>query len=199
MATTLTLNALTLAPSICEGRLTLETGTPVSTTDQLAKTSVYWTPYRGNRIALFDGTVWQLHAITTDLTLALGTKTAALPYDVFMYSNAGDATLEDLAWTNATTRATALTTQDGILVKSGATTRRYLGTYYTVSTTATADSGGLAGTTNVGGTRFLWSPARSRPSPGRGQGYVDSGRPSSLGQIGGVIERAVVICLRPPH
>jgi hypothetical protein len=50
------------------------------------------------------------------------------------------ATLEFLAWTNDTTRATALAYQDGVLVKTGALTRRYLGTFYTTSTTATADS-----------------------------------------------------------
>jgi hypothetical protein len=60
--------------------------------------------------------------------------TASTPYDVFVYDNAGTLTLEKLAWTNDTTRATALTTQDGVYVKSGATTRRYLGTVRTTST-----------------------------------------------------------------
>ena len=45
-----------------------------------------------------------------------------------------------LAWTNDTTRATALTRQNGILIKSGAPTRRYLGTFRTTSTTTTEDS-----------------------------------------------------------
>ena len=157
MPTLISLNANTLNPAICEARLTLETGVSVSTTDQLAKTTVFLTPYKGNRIALYDGTNWGVHALASDLSLPLGTLTAALPYDVFCYSNAGDATLELLAWTNATTRATALAFQDGIAVKTGALTRRYLGTFYTASTTTTADSGGLTGTTQVGGTRFLWN------------------------------------------
>jgi hypothetical protein len=141
MATALSLSALTLAPSICEVRLTLETGVAVSTTDQLAKTTVYATPATGNHIALYNGTTsWALHALTTDLALPLGTKTANLPYDVFCYDNAGNATLEDLAWTNATTRATPLGFQDGVLVQVGARTRRYLGTYYTVNTTTIEDS-----------------------------------------------------------
>ncbi len=91
---------------------------PVSTTDQLAKSTVYLTPFHGNNVALYDGANWKLHELTSDLALALGTKTARLPYDVFMYDNAGNATLEDLAWTDATTRATALTTQDGGPVKA---------------------------------------------------------------------------------
>jgi hypothetical protein len=124
---------------LCEGRLTLESGVAVSTSDQSAKTNVYWTPYKGNRVALYDGSAWDVYTFT-EKTLALGTLTASLPYDVFVYNNSGTLTLEALAWTSATARATALTTQDGVLVKSGATTRRYLGTFYTTSTTTTEDS-----------------------------------------------------------
>jgi hypothetical protein len=39
-----------------------------------------------------------------------------------------------------TNRATALTTQDGVTVKSGATTRRYLGTFVAISTSQTTDT-----------------------------------------------------------
>lgn len=41
------------------GRLTLTTGTPITTSDVTASTSVYFTPYKGNRIALFNGCSWQ--------------------------------------------------------------------------------------------------------------------------------------------
>jgi hypothetical protein len=59
------------------------------------------------------------------------------------------ATLElGPAWTNDTTRATGLVLQDGIWVKSGSTTRRYLGTLRTTSTTTTEDSATK---------RFLWN------------------------------------------
>jgi hypothetical protein len=143
-------------PSICNGRLTLESGVPISTTDQTAKTSVYFTPYGGNRIAIYDGTRWELYTFS-ELTLALGTLTSDKNYDVFIYDNAGTLTLElSSAWTNDTTRADALALQDGIPVKSGATTRRHLGTIRTTSTTTTEDSGGGT-TTQVGGKRFLWN------------------------------------------
>lgn len=132
---------------LCEGRLTLESGVPVSSSDQTAKTSIYFTPYKGNRVALYDGSAWDVYAFT-EKTLALGTLTSGLPYDVFLYASGGVLTLEALAWTNGTTRATALTTQDGVLVKTGATTRRYLGTFYTTSATTTEDS-----VTK----RFLWN------------------------------------------
>jgi len=132
---------------ICQGRLTLTSGTPVTTSDVTGATSIYWTPYNGNLVSLYDGTRWRMYAFT-EMTLALGTLTSGLPYDVFLYDNAGTLTLEATAWTNGTTRATALTTQDGVYVKTGATTRRYLGTFYTTSTTETEDSFAK---------RFLWN------------------------------------------
>lgn len=118
-------------------------------------TTVRFAPYNGNLISIYDGTRWRLYTFS-ELSLALGTLTSGLPYDVFVYDNSGTLTLELLAWTNGTTRATALVLQDGVYVKSGATTRRYLGTLYTVSTTATEDSfGGVI--INVGGKRFVWN------------------------------------------
>jgi hypothetical protein len=64
-----------------------------------------------------------------------------LPYDIFAYNNAGAVALRaPVAWTNTTTRATALVLQNGVLVKTGATTDRYLGTFYTTATTTTEDS-----------------------------------------------------------
>lgn len=127
-------------PFACEGRLTLTSGTPVTTTDVPGATTVYFTPYKGNRIALYDGAaVWTVYAFT-EKSVALGTLTNDLPYDVFIYDNAGTPALEILAWSSKTARATALTTQDGVLVKTGATTRRYLGTFHTTAATTTEDS-----------------------------------------------------------
>jgi hypothetical protein len=62
-------------------------------------------------------------------------------YDVFIYDNSGTITLEAVAWTNGTTRATALTTQDGIPVKSGDATRRYLGMFKLSTSTGTEVGG----------------------------------------------------------
>jgi len=126
--------------SVCDVRLTLTSGTPVTTSDVTGAASVFITPYRGNRIALYDGSAnWQVLTFT-ELTQALGTLTSALPYDIFAFNNSGVVATEILAWTSATARATALVLQDGVLVKTGATTRRYLGTFYTTSTTTTEDS-----------------------------------------------------------
>lgn len=124
---------------IMEFRLSLESGVPVSTTDQSNKTTIYCVPFKGNQIALYSGSAWATYT-SAEFSLALGTLTSGLPYDVFCYANGSTPTLEFAAWTNTTTRATALAYQDGILVKSGATTRRYLGSFYTTSTTQTQDT-----------------------------------------------------------
>ncbi len=126
--------------AVADGRLTLTSGTPVTTSDVIGATNIYYTPYKGTKIGLYDGSsTWNIVTFA-ETSLPLGTLTSGLTYDVFAYNNSGTLALELLAWTNATTRATALVYQNGILVKSGATTRRYIGTFYTTSTTTTEDS-----------------------------------------------------------
>lgn len=123
-----------LLNAICDGRLTLTSGTPVTTSDVTAATTVYFTPNgNGNRIALYDGSAWQIVSFS-ELSIALGSDAANTNYDVFAYLNAGAVAIERLAWTNDTTRATALALQNGVWVKSGDATRRYLGSYRTTST-----------------------------------------------------------------
>lgn len=111
-------------------RITLESGVPASTSDQANKTTVYVTPYRGNQISLYDGAATWNTFTSAEMSVAVGAYTASKPYDVFIYDNAGTPTIETLVWTNGTTRATALVYQNGRLVKTGATTRRYIGTIY---------------------------------------------------------------------
>lgn len=124
-----------------EARLTLETGVPISTTDQTAKTTLYLTPYKGNQIAVYDGTsAWSTLTLSADISITLAGLTAGLPYDVYVYSNAGTLALELTAWTNTTTRATARALQNGVYVKTGATTRRFVGTICIVATGQCEDS-----------------------------------------------------------
>jgi hypothetical protein len=141
----LDLRSLTL---VCDGRLTATSVTPVPTADVSAATSIYFTPYAGNRIALYDGSRWNIRTFS-EITISLAGKTASLPYDVFAYDNSGAAAIELLAWTNATTRATALTKQDGVYVKTGSTTRRYIGTVYINSTGGQTDDTALK--------RYVWN------------------------------------------
>lgn len=122
-----------------QARLTLTTATAVTTADVTGAGTLYLTPYKGNQIWLYDGSAqWNLFNLT-EISLAL-TLTSGKPYDIFCYDNAGTPTLESLVWTNDTTRATALTLQNGIYVKTGATTRRYVGTIYASGANTTEDS-----------------------------------------------------------
>lgn len=118
-------------PGICGFRLTLETGVPLSTTDQTAKTTVYLTPDNLSPwcglISTYESSAWVLRK-RTEVSASLSGLTAGLPYDVFAYDNSSTFTLDLVAWTNTTTRATALATQDSVYVKSGATSRLFVGT-----------------------------------------------------------------------
>lgn len=127
------------ALNLCEFRLTLTSGVPVTTADVTGAATLYCSPYKGNHIALYSGAVWLMRT-SAEFSIALGTISSGKPYDVFCYDNNGTPTLEILAWTNDGTRATALALQDGVLSKTGALTRRYLGTFYTTATTTTEDS-----------------------------------------------------------
>jgi len=121
-------------PTAPGGRLTLTSGIPVTSGDITAATVLYFTPYMGNKIELYYAGEWTEY-LFNELSLSLSGYTADKNYDIFIYNNSGTLTLESVAWTNDTTRATALTTQDGVYVKSGDSTRRYLGTIRTTSTT----------------------------------------------------------------
>ena len=137
-----------LINKICDGRLTLESGVAISTTNQTAKTVVYFTPHNGNTIGLYDGSEWDLFSFS-ELSLSLSGYTANTNYDIFIYNNNGTLTLESAAWTNNTTRATNIVLQDGIYVKSGTVTRRYLGTIRTTGTTGQCEDSVTK--------RFVWN------------------------------------------
>lgn len=102
-----------LAAHINEGRLTATTALPVTTADVSGATSIYFTPFVGDKIALYDGAIWNVRTFT-ELTLSLAAYTASKPYDIFAYDVAGVVTLESLVWTSATARATALVRQNGV-------------------------------------------------------------------------------------
>jgi hypothetical protein len=132
----------------CEGRLTLTTAVPVTTADVTAATTVYFTPYKGNKIALFDGTAtWNTYTLT-EVSVAVPATTSTM-YDVFIYDSAGTLTLDATAWTNDTTRATALATQNGVLVKTGATNRRYIGSFRTTGVSGQTEDSSVK--------RYVWN------------------------------------------
>ncbi len=133
--------------SLVQGRLTLTTGVPITTGNVTAATAIKFTPYRGNQLALYNGSIWTLYAFS-ELSITVPATTVTM-YDLYVYDNAGTLTLDATAWTNDTTRATALATQDGVLCKTGALTRRYLGSFRTT---------GVSGQTEDSLTkRYLWN------------------------------------------
>lgn len=131
-----------------ELRLSLVTGVPVAITDQTAKATVFLTPYKGGNIDLHDGVSAWTTLNSAEVSVAVPATTGT-PFDIWARNVAGVVTLDTTNWTNDTTRATALAYQNGILVKSGDSTRRYLGTGRTT---------GVAGQTEDSvAKRFLWN------------------------------------------
>lgn len=121
-------------PGICGFRLTLESGVPMSTSNQTAKTTLYFTPdplspFCG-LISNYESSAWVVRKFG-EVSLSLSGYTAAKPYDIFAYVSGETLTLESVVWTNGTTRATALATQDSRRVKNAAADRLYVGTIYT--------------------------------------------------------------------
>lgn len=118
----------------CQFHLTLTTVTPYTSADVTAATSVFVTPTAGYQCAVWDGSSSWLPRTSTELTIAIAGFAANTNFDVWLYDNAGTLATETLAWSTDTARATALALQNGVYVKTGATTRRYVGTFRTTAT-----------------------------------------------------------------
>jgi hypothetical protein len=148
-----------------QGRLTLQSQTPVMTTTQAAKTNLFYSPYNGNQIPIYNGTSWstlsfsELTAVTTDTTKSPAAIGVSKVNDWYVWNDAGTLRLSHgLDWPSDTSRVgiAAPLRVDGIWVNSGAITNgpaaqrgTYVGTTRS-NATSTLDwtYGGLA----VGGT-----------------------------------------------
>ena len=162
-----------IASTLAGGRLSLETGVAVSASDQTAKTTIYYTPFIHSLIGLYDTTnlIWTAHPFT-ERSLALGTLVSGKNYDVFAVLTSGAVAIEALVWTSDSARATALVAVDGVLCKTGATSRRYVGTFRTTTTTTTEDSEAK---------RFVYNANNKVPRAMLGTlGYVDDNSPSTF-------------------
>lgn len=130
------------------GRLTTSAGTPVSTSSISGASAIIYTPYIGDKIALYSSSTWSILTFSELMTPSSGLTTTTI-YDVFIYNNASTATLEiGPAWASGTARTSAITQLNGVWVKSADFTRRYLGSLRTTSTSAYDDSNQ---------NRFLWN------------------------------------------
>jgi hypothetical protein len=133
----------------CGLRLTLTTGLPVTPADVTAATTVYITPYEGGICSFYDGSTSWTALANVETSIALGADAANTNYDVFCYNNSGTMACERLAWSSDTVRATGISLQNGVYVKTGTTTRRYIGTYRTTAT--------IGQTEDSFAKRFVWS------------------------------------------
>ena len=120
-------------------RLTLTTAVPVTTTDVIGATSIYFTPYKSNEIWTYYGAVWTRHT-SAEISLALSALTVDRNYDLFVYWNGSALVLEHSIWTDNTNRATAIVRQDGVWCKNAALDRRYVGTFRSVAANQTNDN-----------------------------------------------------------
>lgn len=124
----------------CHGRLTPFSGVPVATSTTSAASTIYFTPYGGNTVDLYESSQWNKHTFS-EITISLSGLTTDKNFDVFIYDSDSNDTADAadvVEWTDDSTRATALATQDGVYVKTGATSRRYVGTFRTHATGETA-------------------------------------------------------------
>ncbi len=123
-----------------QGRLTLATGAPVSTTDISGAGTLYFSPYRGNRVGLYaPGYGWRLHPFE-ELSASLSGRAGGKNVDVFLYNQVGTPALYLQDWSSDLVRAVALGRQDGVPVLAGAPEYRYLGTLRTSAAGLCADS-----------------------------------------------------------
>lgn len=126
----------------CSGRLTPISGKPYpGTSTTPAASTIYYAPAAGNTIDLYEGSQWKKHTFA-QISIPLTGLTADKNYDVFIYDNDNNDTAETadvVVWTDNSNRATALVLQDGVYVKTGATNRRYVGTFRTNGTGLTTD------------------------------------------------------------
>lgn len=112
----------------CGLRLTSVTATPILTSTQLAKTTLFDTPFKSNYISLYTGSVWAANAVP-EASLSTSGFTASRVHDIYGYMDGSTYTLEAVAWANNTTKPTR-GTQNGITVKDGDPTKRFRGSVY---------------------------------------------------------------------
>lgn len=134
---TLNVNA-TIKP---QGRVTLTSGVPVLTSTVSGATTVFYTPYQGNLVPIYDGTNFiptafaEVSQTTSDTTKSPAAVGASLNYDIFCWIDTGPTNrcTRGPAWTagagagSATARgtgagSTALTRVNGVYLNEQAIT-----------------------------------------------------------------------------
>lgn len=151
------------------GRLTLVSATPVLTSDQTGKGTIFYDTFLLNTVPV-AGVAFTIPADELSLILDVTNHTSGHLYDVFGYASSGTLALcAGPAWTNTTTRSQAIALSGGVWTNSGSMTNcfnnsvnvgplashagTYLGTFYATANGQTgmsfAPSAASGGTNNI--------------------------------------------------
>lgn len=148
----------TNASAMPGGRLTTESGVPVSSSDRTAQSTIYYTPYSGNVIHLWEGASstgnggWRPFYFN-EISGSISGLTSGYNYDVFVY-NSGSPYPDSLAlafvgWGTDTARVAGVITRVGsAYLYTSDFKYRYVGTIRVSGSGTTEDS--LAN-------RFVWN------------------------------------------
>lgn len=114
---------------VCQARLTTVSGTPKPTGANSPSSTLYLTEYVGQVIGLFntDTNKWEPHLLSSEISVSLSGTASLYGYDVFVRDNSGTLELSIVSWGSGTSRATALGTQNGVLVKESDHSYLWLG------------------------------------------------------------------------
>ena len=165
------------AASPPQGRITLQTVVPVMVTTQSAKTTIYYTPYVGNQIPIYDGstmvmtTFAEISVATTDTTKSPAAIGASKVNDWFVWSDAGTIRIgHGTDWTNDTTRAVGLGFVNGIYTNGASITNgpaQFRGTYVgTTRSNASSQLDWIIGGSGLDGSPYtlnVWNTYNRRP------------------------------------
>lgn len=116
-------------------------------TDQTGATAIILEPHAGRGISLWDGFAWKRFEFDRQ-TIQLGTRTSGRPCDVFAKVSNGRFDYRLIEWSSGTARASSISRKDGVWVLDSDPRFKYLGSFYTTSTTQTEDSNQ---------NRYLWN------------------------------------------
>jgi hypothetical protein len=146
LATPTTANPTTTLDTV-NLRMTLTSGTPVTTADVTAATTIYIEPFHGARVALYDGSSWNMRTVTA-ASVAVPASTSQM-YDMWVRDVATVPTYDYSAWSGDTSRGYTLSKVDGVYVNPLDFTRRYIGSFRTT---------GVSGQTeDSAAKRYLWN------------------------------------------
>lgn len=158
-----------------QGRITLVSGQPVITSTQLADGTIYYTPYNGNYVPIWNGTSFvempftEISQALTDTVNSPAAAVASSAYDLYVWNKGGTIVLSrGPAWSSSLAPATRgaaadIVRQNGIYVNAASITNgpaagygTFVGTIRT-NTTATVDAVlGGAGSGATGGSYVVW-------------------------------------------